>query len=130
MTSLHVPIPAEMEPYRDDLEYFFATMVRKLHVNRHRGVSNDAPLLGLIQGLEGEVREVKKALDEESQFDTPLELADVANFAFLMSRTIWHMTRVDYDKNRRDVTLERMRRAPRPEDFELKPARLSDEPEK
>lgn len=100
MTSLNVPIPEEMEPYRDDLEYFFVTMVRKLHVNRHKGTSKDTSLGRLMQGLDAERAEVNKALHNEGQFDVPLELADVANFAFLASRTIWHMTRQEYDETR------------------------------
>lgn len=117
MTSLHVPIPPEMEAYRDDLEYFFVTMVRKLHVNRHKGVSNDTPIAVLMRGIEVETREVLKALDHESQFDAPLELADVANFAFLASRSIWHMTRAQFEANRKQINSERMRHVPDPSKF-------------
>lgn len=95
---LLIPLPVEMEPYRADLGYFFQTMVRKLHVNRHKGTSNTLSLEMLFAGLQGEIAELEVAVAKEGQFDAPLEAADVANFAFLIAQTIWHMTREQWEE--------------------------------
>lgn len=95
---LIIPLPIEMEPYRADLGYFFQTMVRKLHVNRHKGTSNTLSLDALFEGLQGEIAELEVAVAREGQFDAPLEAADVANFGFLIAQTIWHMTREQWEQ--------------------------------
>lgn len=98
--DLRVPLPEELEPFRADLEYFFSTMVRKLHVNRHKGTSKELHIGALVQAIRAETDELDKAIKNEGQFDAPLEACDVANFAFLTSMTIWHMTRAEFEKMR------------------------------
>jgi len=99
--DLRVPLPEELEPFRADLEYFFSTMVRKLHVNRHKGTSKILDVDSLVKAIRLETDELEKAIREEGQFDAPLEACDVANFAFLTSMAIWHMTRKDFDEQRK-----------------------------
>lgn len=105
MATLRVPLPAEMEPYKDDMEYFVSSMVRKLHVNRHKGTSKQLSVPALIKQMKVEIDELERAIDKEGQFDAPLEAADVANFAFLTAIAIWHMTREQFEAMRRDVNL-------------------------
>ena len=97
MAHLTIPLPEGMEPYKDDLEYFVSTMVRKLHVNRHKGTSKELDVRGLMAGLNDEMLELAQAIRSEGQFDVPIEAADVANFAFLVSIAVWHMTRQNFE---------------------------------
>lgn len=97
MAELRIPIPPEMEPYRDDLEYFVATMVRKLHTNRHKGVGTDLNPGTMLNAANAEMGEAWDALEEESQFEFGVECVDIANFAFLAARSAWDMTRKEYE---------------------------------
>lgn len=97
---IKVPVPPEMVAYRNDLEYFFQTMIRKLYTNRHKGFDRQFDMAGLLKALKSEVAEVEKALAEEGQFDVAVEAADVANIGFLIALMSWHMTREQFDKNR------------------------------
>lgn len=97
---LSVYLPEEMEPYRGDLEYFFNTMIRKLNANRHKGTSRHLDLNDQINKMRKEVDEVESALKNESQFDPPIEAADVANHAFLFAACVWHMTREQFEEQR------------------------------
>lgn len=97
MSDLRVALPPEMEPYRSDLEYFFATMVRKLHTNRHKGTGVDLNPKDMLKGAHVELCEAKAALHEEGQFEFGVECVDVANFMFLAARAAWHLTREDYE---------------------------------
>jgi len=97
---LQVHLPHEMEEYRGDLEYFFNTMVRKLHVNRHKGVSKELDINEQIGKMRKEIEEIEEALKNESQFDAPVEAADVANHAFLFAASVWHMTRKEFEEQR------------------------------
>jgi hypothetical protein len=97
MTLMLIHLPAEMSPYEHDLSYFFETMVRKLHVNRHKGTSKDLDVPGMVRSIRRELREFEEALKRGDQFAAPVEAADIANFAFLLSAAIWQMTRVEFD---------------------------------
>lgn len=108
MPTIEVYVPDEMVEFAPDLQYFFNTMVRKLHVNRHKGVGKAHDLKMLIGGIKVETAELEKAIDQEGQFDAPLEAADVANFGFLVARSMWHMTREEFEKVRRDLNLAKM----------------------
>lgn len=98
--TILVPLPPEMEPFRDDLSYFFQSMVRKLHANRHKGTSKQINLDLLHSGLMAEIVELETA---KGQFDATLEAADVANYAFLIAITIWNMTRAEWEEHTRDL---------------------------
>lgn len=93
MNGLNVPIPPEMEGYRADLEYFFQTMVRKLHTNRHKGVTSELNVKLMLKLADGEMAEVRDAIQNSGQFETAVECADVANFMFLAASAALQMTR-------------------------------------
>lgn len=98
--ELKVNLPAEMAPYKAELEYFFTIMVRKLYTNRHKGFSKDFDLTMLRRGLNSEVSELEEAIREKGQFEVSIEAADVANFGFLVSLAALHMDRSTFDKSR------------------------------
>jgi hypothetical protein len=100
MSELRVPLPPEMEPYKDDLEYFVATMVRKLHTNRHKGVGTNLDPAQMLLATQSEGNEAFRALAEEGQFEFGVECVDIANFAFLAARAAWDMTRKEYEQLR------------------------------
>jgi hypothetical protein len=93
---LTVPLTPELEPFRDDLEYFMRTMVRKLHINRHKKFSEDKDIKTLMGSLMNEWVELEDALREESQFEAALEAVDVSNMAFLVALKVWQMTKAEY----------------------------------
>jgi len=96
MSRIEVPLTPELEPFEDDLRFFFELMVRKLHCNRHRGFAEGVSLNELFKGLDREVSELRDAIDTESQFDVALEGSDVANFAFLVAVKAMQMTKQDF----------------------------------
>lgn len=96
MSELRVYLPPEMEPYRGDLEFFVAIMVRKLHLNRHKGVDANLNPGRMLVLAEGEFNEAVHAWMKDSQFDLSVECADLANMAFLAARGAWQMTREEY----------------------------------
>lgn len=100
MAEIRIALPPEMEPYRDDLEYFVATMVRKLHTNRHKSTGKDLDVKSMIKGARIELTEANVSLAEEGQFEFTVECVDVANFMFLAARAAWDMTRKEYDAMR------------------------------
>jgi hypothetical protein len=102
--DLTVPLTPELEPFRDDLEYFMRTMVRKLHVNRHKGFSEKMSVIDLLTATEQEYFELRAAVKEESQFETALEAVDVANMAFLVALKVWQMTKSEYKEMQNGCT--------------------------
>jgi hypothetical protein len=101
MGDLQIPLPPEMEPFRADLTFFMSAMVRKLHINRHKGFIDGKSTYFLLNGVHEEVKELDSALDSESQFEAALEAVDVANQAFLVAAKVWQMTKSEYEKERR-----------------------------
>ncbi len=98
--ALTIPLTEELEPFKDDLEFFVQLMVRKLHVNRHKGFAENCDLADLIKGLMKELKEVTDALGEGKQFETIVEAADVSNFAFLLAARCLQVTRADFNRER------------------------------
>lgn len=101
--SIEVPLTPELEPFKDDLSYFFETMVRKLHCSRHKGFAEKLSIMDLMGGLGGETDELIEAIRSESQFNTSTEAADVANMAFLIAMKVWQMTKEEYKEVQKDV---------------------------
>lgn len=91
-----VELTEELAPFKGDLNYFVSTMVRKLHINRHKGFCEGVSIEQLVKLLRGELAELENALKEESQFNSALEAVDVSNMAFLVALKVWQMTKVDY----------------------------------
>jgi hypothetical protein len=101
MAHMMIHVPEELVPFRADLEYFVATMARKLHINRHKGFAENDNLVDLLNGLQNEVAELELAVKDESQFATMLEAVDVANMAFLVGLRAIRMDRPTFDRERR-----------------------------
>ena len=104
---LSVYLPEELQPYKEDLEFFISLMVRKLHTNRHKGTGVDLNPVHMLQAAEGEINESYEAIREKGQFEAATECADVANFAFLAAMASLQMTRQDF----KAMTKESLRHA-------------------
>lgn len=100
---MHVQIPDEIKEYEPDLRFFFDTMVKKLHVNRHKGFCKGKRIDEMIDALEREVAEVKEALSTGSQFEAFVESADIANQAWLLGLTVIRMTRNAFDATKEEA---------------------------
>jgi len=93
---LSVYLPEELQPYKEDLEFFVSLMVRKLHTNRHKGVRVDLNPVFMLGAAEREIAEGREAIRDKGQFEAATECADVANFAFLAAMASLGMTREDF----------------------------------
>lgn len=89
MSELRIPLPAEMEPYRHDLEYFVATMVRKLHENSHKGKWENIGIGDAMRLLDGELNELMDALSSGEETNIWEEAADVSNFCLIISSMVY-----------------------------------------
>lgn len=93
---LSVYLPEELQPYKEDLEFFVSLMVRKLHTNRHKGTGVDLNPVFMLEAADHEIDEAKEAIRGKGQFEAATECADVANFAFLAAMASLGMTREDF----------------------------------
>jgi hypothetical protein len=93
---LDVHLPEGLEPYKADLEFFVSLMVRKLHTNRHKGTGVDLNPVTMLEAALQEIGEANDAIMHKGQFETAVECADVANFAFLAAMASLQMTRRDF----------------------------------
>lgn len=99
--DIHLPKELqEIEGLEADLHFFLDLMVRKLHLNRHKGFIEGKTLVTLRERLKDEMREMTEALRHESQFNAALECSDVANFAFLLAMACLHLTKDQYVEER------------------------------
>lgn len=94
--KIKVHLPEEMAAYKEDLEFFVSLMVRKLHTNRHKGVSTDLNPSEMVTKAAGEIEEIWEAMSAQGQFETAVECADVANFVFLAAMASLRMTREEF----------------------------------
>lgn len=95
-SALTVYLPTEIEAYKEDLEFFISVMVRKLHTNRHKGVGVNLSPAEMLEAAEAEIVEARGAMTTQGQFETAVECADVANFAFLAAMASLQMTREEF----------------------------------
>lgn len=95
--KLEIYLPDEMEPYKEDMQFFVSLMVRKLHTNRHKGVGLSLRPDEMVSRATDEIQEVWEAMVNEGQFETAVECADAANFLFLAAMASLQMTRQDFD---------------------------------
>lgn len=84
-----------------DLKFFFDLMVRKLHMNRHKGFVEGKELEFLYQRLLAEVEELRQAKEGQAQFDITLECVDISNFAFLLSMYCMHLIKPKFLEERK-----------------------------
>lgn len=84
MTNISVPIPPDLQNYRESLREFFAGMVRKLSLNSHKSTPSITDIHGIINLLLDEVEELREQLGQNKFDENSLaESFDCANFAFL-----------------------------------------------
>lgn len=82
---LVIPIPPEMEQYRDDIRRFVAAMMYKLKVHRKKGRWNGKTMEDYIPLTEGELAELKEAIAQGNMVEVLLEAADLANMAMIIA---------------------------------------------
>lgn len=78
-----VTVPEVLLPYENDLHRFFDAMLYKLAKNAGKGKWESYRLGDALNLLEGEVTELKEALEGRNTVEIVLEAADVANFALI-----------------------------------------------
>jgi hypothetical protein len=97
---MKVHLPEEIAHHEPDLRFFFDLMVRKLHVNRHKGYAEGCTISEMVERARQELDELQKAVENESQFNVALEAVDVANFAFLAALVALRQTKSEFQKGR------------------------------
>lgn len=97
---MNLHIPSELKIYEDDLHFFFDLMVRKLHMNRHKGFVEGKSIQTFLQRLRDEIEELESAIVNESQFAVALECSDTANQAFLLALCCLLQSKDEYTKER------------------------------
>ncbi len=103
---LSVYLPEELQPYKEDLEFFVSLMVRKLHTNRHKGTGVDLNPVKMLQAATQEIAEAHEAITHKGQFEAATECADVANFAFLAAMASLGMTREEFKSHSKPLGLK------------------------
>lgn len=83
--SLVVNLPDEVAPYADDLRRFVDAMVYKLKVHHKKGRWEDKSVEEYMPLLEGEVKELKEAVEGGNMVEILTEAADCANMALIVS---------------------------------------------
>jgi hypothetical protein len=101
MDSLTIPIPEALRPFAPQLRFFLDTMVTKLNINRHKGFADDSDFGTLMGLLKAEMDELNQALATESQFETAIEAADLANFCFLIASRCLMLDKLTWQKEQK-----------------------------
>lgn len=101
---MEIHVPEEISHYEPELRFVFDLMVRKLHVNRHKGFGETTGLPQLMGAIADEHIELQHETDQGSQFAAVVEAVDVANSGLLVALKLLRMTRPEFDelKPRRD----------------------------
>lgn len=84
-----------------ELEYFADKMRTKLEDNSHKLEKPRLPIRALLKKLRIEVEELAVAIDHETAQDAMWECVDVANFAMLIWKRLYHQG--DIDRIREDA---------------------------
>lgn len=103
---MNIFLPQELKDipgFEDDLHFFIDLMVRKLHLNRHKGFVKGKTLQDLWDKHKDESQELYKALCDESQFNVALECSDSANFSFLIGLACLQMTKVEFEMEQKGI---------------------------
>jgi hypothetical protein len=94
----------EIEGLEDSLHLFVDLMIRKLHLNRHKGFLEGKTIGGMLEGLHRELAEEEKALMNEAQFDIMLEAVDCANMHFLLAFMCLSMSKDTFNAQQGIIT--------------------------
>lgn len=83
--SLNITIPANCEPYANDIRRFVDAMIYKLSLNASKGRWEKLSVLDMQAKLSLEVTELNEAIENRNTVEILLEAADVANFALIIA---------------------------------------------
>lgn len=83
--QITVSIPKEVEPYAQDIRRFVEAMVYKLSVHSSKGRWENRPIADVLDALEGEVKELRDAVQRGNMVEILLEAADVGNYGLIAS---------------------------------------------
>lgn len=100
MAVITVDLYPEQEPFRKDLEFFIQVMIRKLHMNRHKGYAEGVSISWLMSATAKEMDELADAVATKDQMAAVVEAADIANMAFLVAHKAMSMERPRYDEEK------------------------------
>lgn len=79
-------MPAYRGEHDDILQPFVDAMKYKLGANKHKGKRfEDLTFERMFELLQGEVVELREALESKNQFEIIFEAADIANFALFIA---------------------------------------------
>jgi hypothetical protein len=85
MGAVTINLPRELDGYEEDLRRFFDAMVFKLRKNAHKGRWEGYSLEQVVELLDVEALELRRAVNMDNCVEITLEAADVANFALIIS---------------------------------------------
>lgn len=83
--NIATPIPPEVKDYRTEIARFVEAMVYKLGVHSKKGKWENLPMPRALDLLDGEVKELREAIERGNMVEVLLEAADVANYALIIS---------------------------------------------
>ena len=85
--KIEFDLDGDMEQYGPDIQMFVTLMLEKLQKNIHKGRWEHMPLGIAWMLLLGEIRELRKEMEQQhlDRHRILRECADVANFAMIMS---------------------------------------------
>lgn len=99
---LDIHLPEEIAEYAPELRFFFDNMVRKLHINRHKGFAEGDDAFKFFELLRGEVDELDSALANDSQFEVFMEGVDVANMAWIVALSVLRLNKHDFEQMKKE----------------------------
>lgn len=103
---MKIHLPEEIAHYEPELQFVLDLMIRKLHINRHKGFTETETPFSLLTGLLYEYQEMKDALQDESQFAIALEAVDIANMAVLQAISALRMDKDEFEERRQQYKFE------------------------
>jgi NTP pyrophosphatase (non-canonical NTP hydrolase) len=83
--GLVIPIPPEVEPYRDDIRRFVHAMIYKLKVHHRKGRWEEKTMAEYLPLLDGERDELVEAVKGGNLLEILTEAADCANMALIIA---------------------------------------------
>lgn len=85
MVTLTIPLPPEVEPYKEELRQHINAMVYKLKVHSKKGKWENVDLATVLELLRNEAIELQEAVNQGNMIEILLESADVSNYALIAS---------------------------------------------
>lgn len=82
---MNIIIPEEVKPYELELKRFVESMVYKLKKHSGKGKWSNYNIAEALTMLEGELNELREAVNDGNTVEVMLEAADVANYAMIIT---------------------------------------------